>query len=158
VEEISVIDMENVVLLGKKADLLYQFVALYYDFSNERHDYGTGIFVSMREAHLLMRIVDHRGITITELARRIFRTKSLVSQTVKDLIKIGLVYRKTDASDARSALLYPTQQGIEFNTAHLLYDAIEVTKTFSKLTQTFTKEEIAIFFRVLEAYRQLLLE
>ncbi len=142
--------------LDEKADLLYQFVGLYYDYAMEQKDYGTGEKTCMAEAHILKTIAAHPGVTVTEIARQFNRTKSFVSQTVKRLCEMGFVERVSSRRDARVAELYPTEKGLALDRAHRRYDAHEVAATFEELAQYCTREEIETFFRVVAAYREIL--
>ena len=53
--------------LNKKSEILYDFVIAYTNYMNEKRDYGTGVELSMTEAHILTDVVDYEGITVTEL-------------------------------------------------------------------------------------------
>ncbi len=142
--------------LDEKADLLYQFVGLYYDYAMEQKDYGTGEKMCMADAHILKKIAAQPGVTVTEIARQFNRTKSFISQTVKRLCEMGFVERVSSRKDARVAELYPTEKGRVFDQAHSRYDAQEVDATFGELSQYCTREEIETFFRVVAAYRKIL--
>jgi DNA-binding MarR family transcriptional regulator len=139
-------------LLMSKADTLFRFVMLYHDFANEKKNYGTGEYVSMVEAHTLMEIADHPGITVSVLAERANRTKGAISQTIKKLDRMGYIARKKTDSDQRVVDLYPTERGMELHQAHREYDYAEMCATFSELLEHCSQEEVDGFFRVVNAY------
>jgi DNA-binding MarR family transcriptional regulator len=58
--------------------------------------FGTGVLMHTREIHTVQAIGHHPGINVTKLAEHTGVTKGAVSQTLKKLIKKGLV-RKTHA-------------------------------------------------------------
>ena len=74
-----------------RTDLIFDFVSTYYERTNISRDYGTGESYSMTEVHMLTRIADHPGITVTELSQRGNRTKSAISQVVKRLEEKGFL-------------------------------------------------------------------
>ena len=58
--------------------------------------FGTGVLMHTREIHTVQAIGHHAGINVTKLAEHTGVTKGAVSQTLKKLIRKGLV-RKTHA-------------------------------------------------------------
>ena len=141
-----------------RADALFRFVMLYHDFAMEKKNYGTGVFVSMAEAHTLLSIAKNPGITVSELAQTQFRTKSAISQILKKLENLGYLDRRPDEADRRVIRLFPTEKGWELNAAHMAYDTAEVEETFRDLYRVCPKEDLDAFFRVTDAYLNLLRE
>lgn len=142
--------------LDAKADMLFRFVMLYHDFAMEKKDYGTGKDVSMVEVHTLLRVAEKPGITVSEISEQTYRTKSAVSQIIKRLEAMGYVERRCNRDDRRLMQLYPTEAGIELNTAHLRYDSVEVKETFDELMKVCSEEELEAFFKVVDEYLCLL--
>lgn len=150
---------ENIVVsLGAKADILFQFVMRYKDYTTEKTDYGTGEYVCMTDVHTLKEIASAPGITVSAIAKKVGRTKSAISQIVRRLENMNYVYRVISADDRRIVELFPTESGLKLNHAHLLYDAFEVSKTFKELLKTCSLDDIDAFFRVVEAYSAMLSE
>lgn len=58
--------------------------------------FGTGVLMHTKEIHTVQAIGQHSGINVTKLAKYAGVTKGAVSQTLKKLIRKGLV-RKTHA-------------------------------------------------------------
>ena len=158
--EVSISEVLNNQILSEqldaKADMLFRFVMLYHDFAMEKKDYGTGKDVSMVEVHTLLRVAEKPGITVSEISEQTYRTKSAVSQIIKRLETMGYVERRCNRDDRRLMQLYPTEAGIELNTAHLRYDSVEVKETFDELMKVCSEEELEAFFKVVDEYLCLL--
>lgn len=60
-----------------------------------------------------------KGISNHDLVSKIMVTKQGVSKTIKELERLGLVYSNKNESDARSRMIFLTQEGID------LYHAIK---------------------------------
>ena len=144
--------------LNEKADCVYRFAALYSGYMAEKNDYGTGLLLTMAEAHALAYINEHVGLTVRDLATAWNQTPSAASQIVTKLENKGLVEKQAKAGSKKSLSLYVTKQGEELCKAHILYDALEVTKTLTELMETCSAEEIEAFFKVVKAYNVLLME
>ena len=72
---------------------MYDFILAYSNYYSVRRDYGSGEKFTMIEIHILTEIYDNSGITVTELAEKWCRTSSAISQTVRKLMKWGLINR-----------------------------------------------------------------
>ena len=53
------------------SNLIFDYSLRYTDRNMQLKDYGTGEFVSMVEAHILLRIANRPGITVSELAEEL---------------------------------------------------------------------------------------
>ena len=142
----------------KDLDCVSSFSLTYYDYINAARDYGTGDYLSMMEAHVLSDIVDAPGITVTKLAKKWDRTKSAISQTVRKLIRKDYIYRVNSKDDAKIFYLYPNETAIEFNKAHIEFDAHGMYNTRVKLLKDFSEEEINIFHLIAQAYTKIVRE
>ena len=60
-------------------------------YDSSPRSYGTEDVLYAEECHTLELIGKYEGITITEIARRVGKTKSAISQMVDRLIKKGLL-------------------------------------------------------------------
>jgi len=65
---------------------------------------------------------------------------------------ININNQKYAEDDGRVVQLYPTERGLELNSAHSSYDSVEVTETFEELLQHCSARDLASFFRVVDAY------
>lgn len=145
--------------LNYKADLLGQFVGLYYGYMQECHDYGLEQSINMVEIHTLSAIADNPGINISDLALLRHRTKGAISQTIKKLEAKGYVTKKTSEHNSKVVMLFPSEEGKALDLAHKQFDAMEVSKTFDDLMrQGCTAEQLDVFFFVISKYISLFLE
>lgn len=142
--------------LNKRAEIIYRFVSLYNDYIYEERDYGTGVQLKMIEIHALTMIEQKPGITATELASNMYKTKGAISQTLKKLVEKGYVLRQYKENDSKTLLLYATEAGKMLSSAHKLYDITEIGQTLQELRSIFADEEIDTFYKVMEQYSELL--
>ena len=139
-----------------KADLLYEFIIKYSSFMSVSNSYGTDNQLNMIESHLLLYVEDHPGISITELAKIWMRTKGAISQQIKKLEKWEYVEKRKKDNNAKAIHLFVTQKGKEMNIAHRFYDIADITQTLQLLLKTCNFEEILAFYKVIEAYLNIL--
>lgn len=139
---------------SKKSDLIHDFTMRNYDRAHAQHDYGTGIICTSVEAHLLEKICENPGITSTELARKINRTKSAVSQILKKLEKEYLIYKIPQKEHIKKLSLYATDIGKQLTDAHIKYDEKVAGAFFRKLSEDFDDETMNNFFCVLNKFLQ----
>lgn len=142
--------------LSPRADILYRFSTGYADYIHQSRDYGTGQLINMTEVHTLTMIEDNPGITASDLVKIWNYTKSAISQILKKLEQMGLIYKVVDESNAKLYHLFPTDEGIKLSTAHKEFDAAEITHISDKLSCLCTKEEIDTFYKVMAAFCTLL--
>lgn len=134
-----------------EAELLYRFTVLYGAVSKKNKDYGYGPPVTMAEVHTATIIDDHPGISVSQIATHYGRTNSAMSQLVTKLENKGLVVRIV-ADNLRNIHLYTTPTGSKLCSAHKLYDSKITQKTKEALLSCCTKEDMDIFFKVLQEY------
>lgn len=141
--------------LDEKANIIYKFVMTYSDYVKTARDYGTGDIINMVELHTLTVIEENPGITVTEVALEWNRTKGAVSQIIAKLEKRGFIIRKKDGNNARNVHLYATDKGELLSKAHKAYDIKELTWADKTLHNSFTTEEIDVFYKVMQKYTEL---
>ena len=151
-------DTENSQLetLNTKANILYKFVMLYNDYIKTARDYGTGEIINMVEVHILTKIEENPGITVTEVALMWNRTKGAVSQIVSKLEKRGLIERRKERGNAKNVHLYVTDKGEILSKAHKAYDIQELNWADKTLHTDFTSQEIDTFYKVMQRYNELM--
>ncbi|MBM6918944.1 MarR family winged helix-turn-helix transcriptional regulator [Intestinimonas butyriciproducens] len=132
-----------------RTDLIFDFVSTYYERTNISRDYGTGDSYSMTEVHMLTRIADHPGITVTELSQRGNRTKSAISQVVKRLEEKGLVEKRKAADNGSRTLLYATPSGQQLSEYHKAYDVEHGAAFDAMLAKEKGEEAVEQFYEVL---------
>ncbi|NMM63372.1 MarR family transcriptional regulator [Clostridium sp. P21] len=142
--------------LNSRHNNIYKFVMLYSDYINTPHNYGTNHTLSMTEAHVLTYIEEHPGTTITDLAKYWKKTKGALSQTVSKLVSKNFVYRHKTKDNAKTILLYVTDEGLSVSKAHKLFDTLEISKTLKDLSNYCTAEEIDAFYKVIAVFTTLL--
>ena len=135
--------------LYQRANNIYTFVALRNQADAVSRDYGTGALSNMTEAHLVIDICDHEGITVTELAEMSCRTKGAISQIISKIEKKGYVYRKRCKSNFRVYHFYPTQEGRRLCHQHKIYDIERMLAVNERLLRYCTQQEIDAFYKVL---------
>ena len=150
------IDFENL-SPEKKSALTHDYVMRYADRNARKIDYGTGVRYPSVEVHILEKICDNPGITITELSKISSRTKSAISQIVTRLRSKGLVEKGNyDIGILRQVSLFPTEKGTELNACHTEYDRKNTEEFYQTVEQYCTHEEINAFFKVMETCFRLL--
>lgn len=143
--------------LNKQYEVLYDFILAFNAYSALKKNYNSGEDnLSMTEAHILLDIVDHSGITVTELAKKWGKTSSAISQTIRNLIKKDFIFRKNSSTNAKYFYLFPTEKGLNFTFYHKKYDNIDIIKTSKSLLKKFSLEEVISFYKVMEEYTRLL--
>ena len=139
-------------LFNKEMEKIYQFTLTYYEYLYIKRDYGNGIPMTMLEIHVLTDINDKPGITVTEIAQKWKRTTSAISQIVKYLYDMDLVYRVRNESDGKVNNLFITDLGGELVLMHKHYDNIDTIKTLKRLSKIVGDESVETFFKVIEEY------
>lgn len=148
---------KNFLFLDKNFSVLYDFILSYLNYVNRNKSYSNDFEeLSMIEAHILLDIVNSPTITVTELAQKWKKTTSAISQTLKKLIKKEYVYREISSVNAKFFLLHPTEKGKKFTLQHKHYDNIDIVKTIKKLNKNFSSEEIAVFYRIMIKFTEIL--
>ena len=109
--------------------------------------------MTMLEIHVLTDINDKPGITVTEIAQKWKRTTSAISQIVKYLYDMDLLYRVRNESDGKVNNLFITDLGKELVLMHKHYDNIDTIKTLKRLSKAVGYESVETFFKVIEEYR-----
>lgn len=137
-----------------RTDLLCDFVAMYYDYMNTVRDYGTGKSYSMTEVHMVTRIADNPGITVTELSGIGNRTKSAISQLVKKLALAGLIVKANHPDGGRKVLLYATPEGMILSQAHKAYDENHGTHFDELSREKLGSHAVDDFYAVLRYFMQ----
>ena len=135
---------------------MYDFILAYSNYYSIRRDYGSGEKFTMIEIHVLTEIYDNSGITVTELAEKWCRTSSAISQTVRKLMKWGLINRVGNENNGKIYHLTITEKGKELALIHKKYDNLDIVKTKKKLLKKFTIEELIAFDKICKEYTNIL--
>lgn len=141
---------------AKKSDLIHNFTMKNYDRAQSQQDYGIGIACTPVEVRLLEKICEYPGMTSTELAKRISRSKSAVSQIIKKLEQKYLIYRIPQQDHIKKLSIYPTEVGKKQAEVHVMYDERSAGEFFRKLSESFDDEAMNHFFCVLYKFMQIM--
>lgn len=132
-----------------RAELLFDFAVAYADGVNLVRDFGNGKEYSPAEVHMITRIAENPGITVTELARRGNRTKGAISQVVKRLEEKGLVEKRKAAENCSRTLLYATEEGRRLGQCHKERDQRRIERMEKELETQVGREALDQFYDVL---------
>lgn len=103
------------------SEIFYRFTQGNMEHSKFFKNYGIGEAYSAVEMHILIRIAQNPGISVTELAKRNGRTKGSVSQIIGKLELKGLIVRKKRQENAHFISLHTTPKGEEVSKAFQQY-------------------------------------
>ena len=142
--------------LLEKSQILYEFVDLFSNYENTVRSYSEDGQFSMTEVHLLAAIDGRPGLTSTELAEQMRRSKSFISQTITKLESLGYILRVSEEKDAKKKRLFVTPQGKKLCVAHSSFDEKTLIKTYQYLLRDCTPEEIASFYKVMQVYNNIM--
>ena len=67
--------------------------------------------VTFNECHILLEMADTKEIAMTDLSRKLGMDKSVISRTVDELVRSGMIRREEHASDRRRKSLVLTEGG-----------------------------------------------
>lgn len=84
--------------------------------------YGTDDLLYVAEAHLIDTIGKDEFLTATDIAKKTYKTKGAVGQTIEKLLKKDLVYKVPDVKDTRRHILKLTEKGKTVFEHHRLKD------------------------------------
>lgn len=141
--------------LKTRANTLYEFVILYYNYIYAHHTYENEHF-SMMEIHTLTYIDDSPGITATELSKIWHKSKSAISQVIKKLVDCGYVEKRYKEHNEKTVCLYVTDKGRRLSCVHKAYDVADITQTTSYLIEQCGEDDLNAFYRIIEKYSELL--
>lgn len=141
--------------LLEKAEILYQFVALFSDYEHTVRDYSPQVSMSMSEIHILVHINEVPGITGVELADKFLITPSAISQILARMEAEEYIVRVSKKGKKKMA--FCTLKGKELCNAHKAFDVRTLTKTYSYLRRDCSPEEIQSFYKVMSVYNNIML-
>ena len=135
---------------------VYDFVLFYYEYLTTSKDYGTGKILSALEAHILTDIADNPSLTASAISKKWGRTPACISQTLKTLEEEGYIERTINEKNRRYCNIHLTDKGEQFNFAHKKYDIQSIIRTNRALLKKYSLEEIILFHKIAEDYREIL--
>lgn len=141
--------------LDEKVDIVYRYVNLLNTFSGISRDYGVDVMMTEQEIHTLGYICKSPGISVTELAKQLQRTKGAISQMANKLEDKKFIIRSKNEENKKTVLLFPTDSGKKADTKHRAYDREKMLSTLNILSQQFTSEEIETYYKIMKAHAQI---
>lgn len=93
----------------------------YNQLDNQKRSYGTDIYLTNTEIHMVATIGDNPNINITELAKLKGVTKGAVSQIIYKLVDKGLVEKKVSTESDAQVNLSLTKTGTINYKGHIEY-------------------------------------
>lgn len=134
----------------RMADIIEHLTWIWHE--KPQNDYGTGAVFTSKEVHTVSHIADCPGITATELALSMNKTKGAISQMLKKLEQKGLIRRETDPQNNNRIQLYPTAEGLRLDAAHREFDSRAMEKWLPVLRTTCTQAEIDFALNVISRW------
>ncbi len=109
-------------------------------------DRGDGIFLSHQQTQILELIIDHRDDTLTmsDFARILGLSKSMVSQSAKLLEQYGLVERFRLNDNKKSVILRPTEKGVKLFDNYINSNSSPLFKKYFAKLSALTDEQLKI--------------
>ncbi len=142
--------------LLSNANVIYEFVDLFSRYETTVRDYGEDNFLSMNEIHLLSHIEQHPGITASQLAENVRRSRGFISQCINKLEAGAYIIRVSQDEDNKKKSMYVTQKGKDLCVAHMKFDEQNLIKTYNYLLRDCTHEEIEHFYKVMGVYNNIM--
>lgn len=122
-------------------------------YQNKKRSYNLDDEFTSTELKMLEIIIENRSITPTEISKKIYKTKSAVSQMIKKLIMKDLIYILKSEKDQRVVEFGVSQRGILVHNAHKAYEH-ELASVLKKKLENFEANEIETIEKFLNIYRE----
>lgn len=119
-------------------------------------DYGGDNFLSMNEVHILAHIEENPGLTASELADKVRRSRGFISQCLCKLEGRAYIIRVSQKDDIKKKSLFVTQKGKELCRAHAQFDEKNLLKTYNYLRRDCSHDEIKAFYKVMGIYNNIM--
>lgn len=145
-------------------DSLYEVSRVFHNYDKKPRCYGTDIKLYEAEMHLLDKICNNEGLTVTALADMTNKTKSAITQMTKKLEKKNMIQKLRNKEYHKEINLYTTQLGKEVCDYHRTLDEknyLEALKYFEDYdVEDFQKciKAAHIMIKFMEEYSQNLQE
>ena len=144
--------------VGHKTGYLYDFITVATGMLNTIRQCANGTELTIVEVRTIMMIQENPGITATQLCHNWNRSRGAISQILKKIEQKGFIYRKKSQDNDKIFRLYPTQAGIQLASDFIEEDSKDTTNLIRSLLERCTVEELRSFYKVINLYRQVLLE
>lgn len=141
-----------------KTGSLYDFIMVAGGMLNAIRMRANGFELTMVEIRTIMMIEENPGITATQLCHNWNRSRGAVSQILKKIEQKGFIYKERCKGNDKVYRLYAADEGVEVVNAFVSLDFKDTTNLTRALLETCTEEELRAFYKVIDRYRQVLLE
>lgn len=136
--------------------LMYEMIRLgnyHNQYSVHKRKYGTDEDYYENEVHILAELVRDNSITLMELAKKFYKTKSYISQVITQLEKRELIVKDRSEADARKRVYKVTPKGLHLDKLHHEYDYGQ-SRRLPEFFKEFSQEDLELFMRILAKYHQ----
>ncbi len=116
-------------------------------YENTNRKYGTEDVLYPAECHTIELIGNNPEINITDISRKMKKTKSAVSQLIDRLVKKGYLEKKTHPMSARNTLLLLTESGKIIHKHHKQFDLESYDEIFECIEE-FSIRELQTFLQI----------
>ncbi len=130
-----------------RSEKFYELMNIIYESSDKisayrkvARQYGTEDSLYMVEVHTIDLIGKKDNITITDIARDMYKTKGAVCQIIDKLTSKNLVKKEVHPEDSRKNILLLTEKGKIVYDHHLAKDKIAFNRYLTRL-EDFTQED-----------------
>ncbi|MDR1765313.1 MAG: MarR family transcriptional regulator [Lachnospiraceae bacterium] len=142
--------------IARNMDMLFRFIVKYSDEILRSKDYGGGDSLNRIEARVLTLITESPGVTVGEIAQQWGRTKGAASQQIKKLEEKGYIEKRKLGGNGKNVHLFATEHGSAVAVTVRLNNLSDATQTLKLLLESCSAEEIMTFYKVAEAYSDLM--
>lgn len=125
--------------MDKAYDLMEEYDAMPHKYGKEN--------LYQAESHTIEMIGKNQGITVTEIAKRMHKTKSACSQIIRKLRNKGWVDQKRNDENNREYNLFLTEDGWHIFKSHEEIDTLCFSRGMKNLS-TFTEEELHLYLKI----------
>ncbi len=133
----------------EELDIAYELIS---DYDSTPHRYGTETLYQA-ESYIVHAIGNNPGITVTDLAEKLDKTKSACSQLLRKLIHKGFVLQKRNDFNLREYLLYLTDAGQGIYDGHIKVNEFCIARSMDMVSQ-FSDDQLSDFIKILQSINE----
>ncbi len=128
-------------------DLLLKANLYINKYESTPRKYGTDDVLYEVESHTIDMIGKNEHIGVTEIARRMHKSKSAVSQIVNRLMKKGYLLKMPNPESQREVRLILTETGMKVFRYHESFDALSYQEILNNLND-FSDQDFQIYIKI----------
>ncbi len=109
-------------------------------------DRGEGIFLSHQQTQILELIIEYRNenLSMSDFAKMLGLSRSMVTQASKLLVKYGLVERYRSSDNLKTVILRPTEKGVKLFDNYISSTSSQLFKNYFSKLSALTDEQLKI--------------